>query len=150
MLTVQPTAAAASAKPLLVSRVTGSELCERQIFLPVGGFFVSAWVMLMLVGGFSNVSILAWACALPPPPPPALALPPPPPPPLLLLFLLLLQAAAPPTVSVRATKTPMIAFRLNIPATPSFEWGCAPWLACRPRRRNMAGRREAVPPLTFT
>src|SRR6185437_12927223 len=129
MLTVQPTAAAASAKPLLVSRVTGSELCERQIFLPVGGFFVSAWVMLMLVGGFSSTSILASALALPPPPPP----------PLLLLFLLLLQAAAPPTVSVRATKTPMIAFRLNILATPSFEWGCAPWLACPPKRRNMAG-----------
>src|SRR6476661_8811434 len=111
MLTVQPTAAAASAKPLLVSRVTGSELCERQTFLPVGGFFVSAWVMLILVGGFSSTSMFAWAWALPPPPP-ALALPPPPPPPLLLLFLLL-QAAAPPTVSVRATKTPMIAFRLN-------------------------------------
>src|SRR6476659_2133131 len=133
MLTVQPTAAAASAKPLLVSRVTGSELCERQTFLPVGGFFVSAWVMLILVGGFSSTSMLAWAWALPPPPP-ALALPPPPPPPLLLLFLLLLQAAAPPTVSVRATKTPRIAFRLNIPATPSFEWGCAPWLASPQRR----------------
>src|SRR6476660_408184 len=102
-----------------------------QTFLPLGGFFVRGWVMLMLVGGFSNVSILAWACALPPPPP-ALALPPPPPP-LLLLFLLLLQAAAPPTVSVRATKTPRIAFRLNIPATPSFEWGCAPMVSVPPK-----------------
>jgi hypothetical protein len=88
--------------------------------------------------------MLAAAWALPPP---ALPLPPPVPP--LLLLLLLLQAAAPPTVSVRATKTPMVAFGLNIPATPSFEWGYA-LVVSVPPRRHVAGPDIAAPTDDYT